>query len=222
MDVRIREAPLPGIGYRCELALDRNCRLFVVVQRSGERELGIMRAGADEPEAVVSLTHDQAVALSALLSGARLSVDKAEGDQAEANVVAVHTVTLGPSSPAVGLRMREIPLPADDDTAILGGDPRHHCRADRGREHRTDPAGRPAGAGRPPGQSGRAGPNPHRLTAPVGGSAAHPPGPSIRVRASASVLWSASSSTVSPGSRNVDPWGTTNSSSRLTRTTSAP
>lgn len=119
MDVRIREAPLPGIGYRCELALDRNCRLFVVVQRSGERELGIMRAGADEPEAVVSLTHDQAVALSALLSGARLSVDKAEGDQAEANVVAVHTVTLGPSSPAVGLRMREIPLPADDDTAIL-------------------------------------------------------------------------------------------------------
>jgi len=118
VDVRIREAPLPGIGYRCELALDRNCRLFVVVQRSGERELGIMRAGADEPEAVVSLTN-QAVALSALLSGARLSVDKAEGDQAEANVVAVHTVTLGPSSPAVGLRMREIPLPADDDTAIL-------------------------------------------------------------------------------------------------------
>ena len=118
MDVRIREQALPGVGHRYELLLERGRRLIVVVQRDGGREVAIGHGDTDEPVAVVSLSLDQAVATAALLTGARFSIE-ADGDAEDAEDVAVETVTLGERSPAIGRLVRDVPLLADSDAAIL-------------------------------------------------------------------------------------------------------
>lgn len=119
MDIQIREQRLPGIGHRYELVVDRHQRLTVVVQDRGHRELGIVSGGADEPDVVVSLTQEQAVALAALLTGARFSIDTTEDDRIDAGEVGIETVTLGPSSPAIGRPMKEVPLVGDPEAAVL-------------------------------------------------------------------------------------------------------
>jgi K+/H+ antiporter YhaU regulatory subunit KhtT len=119
VDIQIREQRLPGIGHRYELVVDRHRRLTVVVQDRGHRELGIVSGGADEPDVVVSLTQEQAVALAALLTGARFSIDTTEDDPIDAGEVGIETVTLGPSSPAVGRPMKEVRLVGDPEAAVL-------------------------------------------------------------------------------------------------------
>jgi len=74
MEMQIQEQRLPGIGHRYELKLQRDRRLIVVVQDRGRRELGVISGAAEGPDVVVSLTQDQAVALAALLTGARFSL----------------------------------------------------------------------------------------------------------------------------------------------------
>ena len=125
MDIRIREQRLPGIGHRYELLVDPNRSLIVVVQDGGRRQLGIVSGGSEAPDVVMSLTQAQAVALAALLTGARFSIDTTGDDRVggddrvDAGEVAIETVTLGPSSPAVGRSMGEIRLVGDPDAAVL-------------------------------------------------------------------------------------------------------
>jgi TrkA domain protein len=119
MDIQIREQRLPGIGHRYELVVDGRRSLVVVVQDRGRRELGVVSGGAEEPDVAVSLTQAQAVALAALLTGARFSIDTIGDDRIDAGEVAIETVTLGPSSPAVGRPMAEIRFVGDRDAAVL-------------------------------------------------------------------------------------------------------
>jgi hypothetical protein len=97
MDIHIREYRLPGVGHRYELGLPRGRRLIVVVQDGGRRDLGLVSGAADVPDVIVSLTADQAVAVAALLTGARFSIGSTGVDPVDAGDVAIETVTL-PSS----------------------------------------------------------------------------------------------------------------------------
>lgn len=119
MDVRIREQNLPGIGHRYEVSVAGARHLIVVVQRAGRREIAIGRPGTDDPAAAVSLSHDQAVAVAALLTGARFSIESDPEGDSPVGGVAVETVTLSEGSPAIGRPAREVPLLAGSDAAIL-------------------------------------------------------------------------------------------------------
>lgn len=117
MNVRIREQSLPGIGHRYELPVGGDRYLIIVVQREGRREIAVSR-GADEPVAAVTLSHDQAVAVASLLTGARFSIES-QPQGVPAAAVGVETVTLAEGSPAVGRLARDVPLLAGSDAAIL-------------------------------------------------------------------------------------------------------
>lgn len=119
MDIHISEEPVPGIGRRYELRVEPDRNLSVIVQHDGERHIVVLRAGADEPEFAVRLDLEQAVALAALLMGARITMGTAEDDRIGADEVVIKTVTLKASSPAVGRLVKDIPLPADCDAAVL-------------------------------------------------------------------------------------------------------
>lgn len=119
MDVRIREQSLPGIGRRYEMAVGEDQLLIVVVQREGSRQVGITRSGADELTAAVKLTHDQAVAFAALLTGARFSVETDQDGGDRRGDVSVETVTLGEASPAIGRVVGDVPLAPDSDAVVL-------------------------------------------------------------------------------------------------------
>ena len=119
MNVRIREQNLPGIGRSYELSVGDGRRLTIVVQRDGRREISIREDMADGPAAVVSLEHDHAVAVAALLTGARFSIEPDHTQVPRSGNVAVETVTLTERSPAVGLPARDVPLLAGVDAAIL-------------------------------------------------------------------------------------------------------
>jgi hypothetical protein len=113
MDRRIREQRLPGIGHRYDLTAGGGKTLVIVVQHSGGRMLSIGTSDADEPEAAVTLTEDQAVAVAALLRGARFTIDTREDDRTSADEIAVETIVLGPTSPAIGMAVDDVGLPAD-------------------------------------------------------------------------------------------------------------
>ena len=119
MNIHIREQKLPGIGHRYEFDVDAGRKLTVVVQHAGRREVGLVSRLAEEPDVVVSLSQEQAVALAALLSGARFSIDSTGDDQIDADEVVVETVTLGSASPALGLPAKDVRLAGDAEAAVL-------------------------------------------------------------------------------------------------------
>lgn len=119
MDIQISEEPLPGIGRRYELEVESDQNLGVIVQHGGARHIVVLGAGAEEPELAVRLNHEQAVALAAILIGAKITMGTADDDRIAADEVVINTVTLRPSSPAVGRLVKEIHLPADSDAAVL-------------------------------------------------------------------------------------------------------
>ena len=119
MNIHIREQKLPGIGHRYEFDVDAGRTVTVVVQHSGRREVGLVSRLAEEPDGVVSLSQEQAVALAALLSGARFSIDSTRDDQIDADEVVVETVTLGPASPALGRPAKDVRLTGDPEAAVL-------------------------------------------------------------------------------------------------------
>ncbi len=118
MNIRIPEQRLAGVGHRYELPLDGDRSLIVIVQRRGGRQIVVGRPGADEPVVAVALTHDQAMAVAALLTGPRFAIE-AEGEDPPSDDVAVETVTLSERSPAVGRLVRHVPPLAGADAAIL-------------------------------------------------------------------------------------------------------
>jgi len=119
MDVRIHEQILPGIGHRYEVQVGDDRRLIVAVQHAGHIEIAISDRGADEPAAAVTLSRELALALAALLTGARFSIESDPERDAPLGNVAVETVTLSERSPAVGRLAREVPLLAGSDAAIV-------------------------------------------------------------------------------------------------------
>ena len=125
MDITIHEQTLPGIGLRYDVTVDLKRRLSIVVSRTGARELSISDLDAEEPTAVVSLSQAQALAVAALLSGARFSLERdplrtvSEPGTRDEDVVTVSTVTLTDSSPAIGRRVSEIGLPTGSNAAVL-------------------------------------------------------------------------------------------------------
>ncbi|HWI04292.1 MAG TPA: hypothetical protein VNT52_10810, partial [Acidimicrobiales bacterium] len=80
MDIHISEKSVPGLGRRYELALGGARSLSLVVQHAGPRHIAVLGEGADEPEFALSLDHEQAVALAALLIGARVTMGTADDD----------------------------------------------------------------------------------------------------------------------------------------------
>lgn len=119
VDLHVREHRLPGIGNRYDIALGRGQRLVIVVQHDGGRSIGVMDEYADEPSITIRLAQEQAVAVAALLTGARFTLDTSADQEVTADEVEIDTVALGPDSPAVGSLMRDIALPADSDAAVL-------------------------------------------------------------------------------------------------------
>ena len=119
MDLRIREQRLPGIGNRYDLPLDRDRHLMIVVGRDGSCQVGVVTGDADEPDGVVSLTRDQAVAVAALLAGARFTIDTTEDERVAADEITVETLEVGPTSPAVGQVVDDVSFPEESDATIL-------------------------------------------------------------------------------------------------------
>jgi TrkA domain protein len=119
MNIHIREQTLPGIGHRYELDVDAGRKLTVVVQHAGRREVGLVSRLSETPDFVVSLSQEQAVALAALLSGARFSIDSTREDHIDADDVVVETVMLGPASPALGRPAKDLVLTDDAEAVVL-------------------------------------------------------------------------------------------------------
>ena len=126
----MRSQRLPGVGWRYDLDLIGGSRLVVVVEDGGRRHLMVMRSGDTDPLVSVALTGEQALAVAALVSGARFGVAEEgvgvpagggapkgageEGGGAQGEVV-VESLVVQPSSRAVG-------LPAEDLDRRLGPD----------------------------------------------------------------------------------------------------
>lgn len=72
--LKVRHAPLPGIGDVFELVATSGLAVQVVSQRSGRRELAIGSPGADQPTITVSLTRAEATAIASLLLGAHIDL----------------------------------------------------------------------------------------------------------------------------------------------------
>ena len=119
MNVRVREQRLPGVGHRYDIELEDGRHLFVVVQGDGRRAVGIVDPRADRPDASATLSQDQAVAVAAILTGARFSIDTSEDHRIAGDEVAVETILLGDASPAVGRVAEEVAHSAGPDVAIL-------------------------------------------------------------------------------------------------------
>ncbi len=119
MDLHVRERRLPGIGHRYEIPLGRGQVLVVVVEDTGGREIGVLDRDADAPAVTLTLSHDQAMAVAALLTGARFALDTSDDDLVAADEVEVETVTIAEGSPAVDRPVSQIPLLPDSDAAVL-------------------------------------------------------------------------------------------------------
>lgn len=118
MDIDVREVDLPGVGRRYELPLDAARTLVVVVLHDGSREVAVISRDAETPDVRVPLTHDQAIAVAALLTGARFSIETRHDDGVAGDEVAVETVVIGSASAAVGQRATDVPG-ASADAAVL-------------------------------------------------------------------------------------------------------
>lgn len=118
MSIQIREQPLPGIGHRYDIGLGRNQHLTVIVRRDGGREVGIGSDDADAPDASAALDQAQAVAVAAILAGARFSITT-DDPRAESDAVRVETVILTENSPAIGYVAADIPLLHNSDASVL-------------------------------------------------------------------------------------------------------
>ncbi|MFN3217680.1 MAG: hypothetical protein ACE367_14390 [Acidimicrobiales bacterium] len=139
MEINIRESRLPGIGLRWELDLEDGTSIFVVAERSGRRVLGSIRADGDRPEWTLALDQQRAVAIAALLLGAKFVPESATPDTAESDTVVVDTVEVGPTSPLIGLALTEMTLPDADAIVLAIIDDRTPDLIEHGMERRCQP-----------------------------------------------------------------------------------
>lgn len=116
--VQIRQQALPGIGQLYRILLPGGDGLTITVEsRSGNRSLALLPRGVDEPTGQVSLSRDEADAVATLLSGLNVVADSQSTEPAHG--VQVQTLTIGPTSPAVGRVIGEIDLPDPEGARII-------------------------------------------------------------------------------------------------------
>lgn len=73
-------------------SLDAARTLVVVAQHEGRPEVAVLFRQADAPDVGVSLTHDQAIALAALLTGARFSIEARQDEEVAGDHVSVRAL----------------------------------------------------------------------------------------------------------------------------------
>lgn len=117
VDIRVSEQVLPGIGMRYEIDVAGGRQLFVIAHRDGRREIGVM-GEADEPETHVVLDQQDAVAIAALLLGARFTVDTRKEAWVSSDEAVVDVIELRAGSPVVGLSQAQLEL-ADPEAVVL-------------------------------------------------------------------------------------------------------
>ncbi|MFP3899633.1 MAG: hypothetical protein ACLFXM_02180 [Acidimicrobiia bacterium] len=118
MDIDVREVDLPGVGRRYELPLDAARTLVIVVLHDGGREVAVISRHTETPDVRVPLTHDQAIAVAALLTGARFSIETRHDEKVTGDEVAVETAVVGASSAAVGQHAADVTA-GSADAAVL-------------------------------------------------------------------------------------------------------
>jgi K+/H+ antiporter YhaU regulatory subunit KhtT len=124
-DVEVGATRLPGVGWRYDIPLARDTRLFVVVEDGGRRHLVLSREGSDEPWLSVPLQEQQAFAVAALLTGTRLTMVEREvmsthephGETAE---TLIESVTLHDHSRMVGVPISVLSQQLRPHAEILG------------------------------------------------------------------------------------------------------
>ncbi len=117
MEMRVSEQSLPGVGMRYETEVGDGRHVYVIAHRDGRREIGLIGVG-DEPEMHVELDQQAAVMLSALLLGARFTVDTRNEAWVSSDEVVVDVVELSEESAAVGKSQLELDV-EDPDAVVL-------------------------------------------------------------------------------------------------------
>lgn len=116
METRVSEQVLPGIGIRYEIDLGTGEHLYVVASRDGHRQIGVRQD--DDNDSHVVLDQQTAVAVAALLLGARFTVDTRQEEWVNSDEVVVDQVELLDDSAVVGQTQAELTL-ADPEAVVL-------------------------------------------------------------------------------------------------------
>ena len=138
IETRVREHPLPGNRRLLSLTLPDGDTVTVATEPDkAALDLSITPAGQDEALTTVRMSDVEATTLAVLLSGIRLlSTTATDPDDDETDL---RTVRLPFDSPAVGLRLHEIEVPAptlarviavirDDTPELIEEDPDRPCQ----------------------------------------------------------------------------------------------
>jgi TrkA domain protein len=102
MPAHVERSELPGIGVRHDIVTDRGRRLSVLSLRDGGRELAL--ADEDDPDRAgetITLTDDEAIALSEVLGGS-LILTQLAGLREQAAGLSIEQIPLRADSPFVG------------------------------------------------------------------------------------------------------------------------
>jgi TrkA domain protein len=102
MPAHVERAELPGIGVRHDIVTDQGRRLSVLNLREGGRELAL--ADEDDPDRAsetISLTDDEAIALSEVLGGS-LILTQLAGLREQVAGLSIEQIPLRADSPYVG------------------------------------------------------------------------------------------------------------------------
>lgn len=101
---------LPGIGRRYELRAVDGSRVVVVIHHSGRRDVYVLTATGDEPQAVVTLTDTQARTLGAVLGGAYFKPAVVEEIEAVIGGLLIDWITLEADARGVGATIGELEI----------------------------------------------------------------------------------------------------------------
>jgi TrkA domain protein len=110
MSNEIEEQELPGIGRRYRLAGRDGGSAVVVVHHSGRRDLYVMGADADTPQATLALTDRQARTLGAVLSGAYFTPAVVEEMEAVIGDILIDWMTLRADSPGADRSIADLEI----------------------------------------------------------------------------------------------------------------
>ena len=121
-DLHVREHRLAGGRRLFTVTLADGTLVSVAVDpATSTRELAITPPGGDAATARAAFRDPEATVVAAILGGMRFVVEGYE-EYGEPPVRALNlrTVSIGPSSPAVGRRLHEIEVPSPDDAEVIG------------------------------------------------------------------------------------------------------
>ncbi|MFO7252184.1 MAG: hypothetical protein DIU60_015665 [Actinomycetes bacterium] len=121
-ELHVREHRLPGGRHLFTVTLADGTLVSVAADpAAGTRELAITPPRSDAATARATFRDPEAAVVAAILSGMRFVVEGYEeyGEQ-PVRALNLRTVTIGPSSPAVGRRLPEIEVPDPEEAEVIG------------------------------------------------------------------------------------------------------